>query len=204
MLEHELVSIDTFLPGIVINVPDAPEPLIQHQLLLTLQDFCEHSCYWRERLADVFTIDGISSYSLEGPGDTNIVKVLTVKDAQGSPLTLRSAPRSGEQWWWQSQPGVLEVYAEVGEQFLQVTAAVKPGANATQVSRTLLSDYREAIEQGTLAKLYAMPNKPWSAPHAVPMAQGLYRQDRDQAARKAGRGFSTTPRRYQPKPRNFF
>ncbi|BBM03775.1 hypothetical protein [Microbulbifer sp. GL-2] len=204
MLEHELASIDTFFPGILVNVPDVPEPLIRHQLLLVLQDFCEHSCYWREPLADVFTIDGITSYFLEGPGNTDIVKVLEVKDAQGTDLTLRSGPLSGEQWWWQSQPGVLEVSTNIGGQFLKVSAAVKPAVGATKVSRRIIIDYRTAIEQGTLARLYNMPKKPWSEPHLYQLAQGQYISQRDQAARKAGRGFSTQPRRSQPKPRNFY
>ncbi|MEX2964606.1 hypothetical protein [Microbulbifer sp. TYP-18] len=204
MLEHELVDIDAFLPGIVISVPDAPESLIRHHLLSVLQDFCEHACYWREPLVDVYTIEGIGSYFLEGPGDTEVVKVLEVKDAEGNVFTPRQKPIPGERWWWQSQPGVLDIDPELGEQVLTVQGAVKPSNTAASVSRTLLTDYRDAIEQGTLARLYTMPHKPWSAPELFQLAQGQYVAARDQAARKAGRGFSTTPRRYQPKPRTYF
>lgn len=202
MLEHELIDTADFLPMVRVSAPECPDAIMAQVLLITLQDFCEHTAYWQEQLPEVLTLDGVTSYALESLDGTAIVKVMEVANSEGNALTMRSGPLGGEDWWWQSQPAVLEVSDGLGQQFLRIKAAVKP--TGTQVSATIFADYREAIEQGTLAKLYAIPNKPWSAPEAVGQATAIYREARAQAARKAGRGFATLPRRPQPKPRNYY
>lgn len=200
--EHDLIDVEAFLPGIQVYVPDAPEALLRLHLLQALRRFCVLSRYWRTPMADVLVIEGVEEYPVDAPSGTDLIAVTKVLDEQGEEVVRRNKAERLENWYWQSQPAYIQFGGELNDQTVKIYGAVQP--NGSQVAEAIFSDYLEAIEQGTLARLYRMSGKPWSDPQLSQLGDAILERDAREANRRAARGFSTAPEKYQPKVRDYF
>jgi hypothetical protein len=57
---------------------------------------------------------------------------------------------------------------------LSVEAALKPSKTATTIPTEVYTDFEEALHSGARARLYAMPNKPWSNANQVKYERAMF------------------------------
>lgn len=57
---------------------------------------------------------------------------------------------------------------------LTVEASLKPSKTATTIPTEVYTDFEEALHSGARARLYAMPNKPWSNPNQVKFERTMF------------------------------
>jgi len=91
---------------------------------------------------------------------------------------------------------------------LSVEAALKPSKTATTIPTEVYTDFEEALHAGARARLYAMPNKPWSNANQVRFERAMFedavrdaRFKRKEGDADRSEGFVAVPTAYVRKRR---
>lgn len=174
-----------FLPYVLPHAMKVPEPVAEFNLRLAAIEFCERTRCWRHAVSVAVSSN---NQTLVAPAFTTIhqFEEATHDGRLLIPTQYTSLPPevlSGElatglpTWISQTEPGQVTIHPYL-EGTLRLTVFLKPrhgtqfGADATNPLRDalnivpafMLSQHAEALACGALARILAIPGKPWSDP----------------------------------------
>jgi hypothetical protein len=201
---------ETLYPSIKLRAYGASEPLIEMYLRETAIDFCEKTYIWT-RLVEEYAFEGDGRITLanieEGqeeleaviPGVYNTYRVLGVPpiNMPGSlnafaGLTFDGESRGAPQYIYQipEEENTLAVWPIPDKQYSNIvfTIVLKPANTATTLPDFLAKHYRDALIEGTLARLYQVVGQPFYNPQAADKAEIKYARARLDARVSANRG----------------
>lgn len=166
------MTLDWFLPFMLIELPGCPQPLIKQALLGAADEFCRRTYAWSEVQEPIALQPDVRDYELDAPTGGRVCAVLgaSVGGRMLQPIqpTLISdrAPPVG--FNLAIDRGLLSLYPTPSQaETMVVRAAYAPTESATTLPDFLGWDYRDAMTGGAKANLMAMAGKPWSQPDHV-------------------------------------
>lgn len=201
-----------FLPDIAPQVKGCPDPVIENAVRNALIDFCEQTRVYQDWCTYTAGTND-EELELDPPKDTVVVDVLEV-DYDGDridPVIPHDLDRDKPGWksetgeptgFYMKQPGRLMRLVPIPEaavaDAIHIWAALKPSKTATAIVDWMFEEYFEDIKHGALARLYGMPNEPWSSATRSKDEQDVF--DVAIATRKdqAARNFTRAPLRTRP------
>jgi hypothetical protein len=160
---------------VIPYVPGCSEPLAQQALLDAAIAFCEESQVIRARLDSFPTVNAQVGYTLVAPLGQQVARVLEVR-VDGRPIPMVMAEDVGMISDAVGRP--MACYTDAtdstfelrlfpvpdGVYQVQVTAALRPTRDATEVEDDLFNLWSDALVSGALARLMAVPAQPFSNP----------------------------------------
>lgn len=170
---------DTILQDTVPELPGAIRAVAKRELRLAMREFFEKSYAW------VTTVEGIALPAGNAPvqiddGDqySEVIGILGIAvgtDVDGytplAPLpgkpTYKETDSKPSMWYTSSNPDEFVQYPypqNVPTDVAVAEVALVPAFDAELLPRQITLKYYEAIVDGFLARMFAHPNKPYSAP----------------------------------------
>ncbi|BBL74174.1 hypothetical protein [Methylomagnum ishizawai] len=198
-----------FLGHVLPTVPGCPDLAAKLDILRACIQFCREARVWRAWLDPVDVVAGQMEYALPVPVGATVARVeeAGLGDARLGPMTREDAlERYGEGWdtalrgeprnYLVPGPGTLALVpipARDGAALLKVFATLEPTPTAATVPDWLLADYPETIAHGALARLLAVPGKPWSHPQLALWHGRRFQADIGSYAAVVARGRTCRP-----------
>lgn len=168
-------TLEAFLPHILVDVPECPEPVALNAIRSALIELCDTALVWRENLDPLALTPGEAVYDLDTPPQSRVATIIDVTSEQTRRIMpvdrewlFRFDPlwaqRSGRvQWYLQPDPETVQFVRVPDEpQTLFIHCAFAPSRAGTTVPSYLFEQYLETVRYGAWARLMAQPAKPWS------------------------------------------
>ncbi len=183
MATEYTLSISDLLKDVLPELPGAVRSVAVREMRLTLREFFERTYAWTATVKDVTIPTGETAIQIDdSDSNTEVIGVLDVSSGEAgsgyTPLRALSV-RPGDEttttdpyaWYVTSNPDEIVLFPYVTgtpTKDLTVTVALKPAdsvdATTATLPRQITLKYYDAIIDGFLARMYAHPNKPYSAP----------------------------------------
>jgi len=172
-----MASLTSMHPAIRVNIPEVASLTLNRLFLEVARDFCKRTRAWKQDLAAFDSVATKATYALTLPVDTQLVDVLSVQ-YNAKALGKKTKPqlqRADNQWRTRagtpidftregiSSITLYRVPASIVVGGIQAYVALRPALTATAVDDELYDEYSDVFNDGVLARLYAMPRKPWSS-----------------------------------------
>lgn len=185
------------IPEIMTDVPGCPEPLVEAKVRNAAILFCRESRAWKERLEDIYPVEGQVYYQLELPEEAQLS---ILASARQYPYT--NPERYNELGARMTNLGTLQFDQApvVADGPIEVMAILQPTKDATGMPDRLGQIYERALIHGALGRLFEMPGRDWSSPS---FAEYHWKQFRDVVADakvRAATGETNEPIRVSPDP----
>lgn len=196
------------LPGIVRSVAT-------RELRLTLREFFEKTYAWTAVVKDVAIGTGETGIQVDdSDANTEVIGIMHVakgntNDGFSDLTPLNGRPTTGAagdttdspfQWYISSNPDELVLYPyqnNATSDTLTVKVALIPAfdidATASTLPRQIVLKYYDAILEGFFARVYAHPNKPYSAPLVATQKRTAFVKAMGFYAAQRKLGFNGTP-----------
>lgn len=171
-------SLDDFLTFLMPYVPGCPDPLARQALVQSAIEFCSRTEIAQE-LSTLTLHAGTDTYDLDVPNQQVLVNVLEVVyegrviDAVSYPVAqlppgrpqgvLKPLPESTELT-------VVPAPDAASATTLTVRAAFRPTPKTTQLVDELFNNWHDAVVQGALKRLCAMPGQMFTSASTVMLA----------------------------------
>lgn len=165
------MTLDDGLNQVLPYVEGCPDALALLHMRNAAIEFCERTLVWQATLSPIVTVLNQRSYLFAPalPAGATVAKVLNVRrDGQNMDLMTEVASDANPAGVDAAGTNalrsalVLGLAPAAGRQ-LVVRAALKPSRAAIDIDDGLFEQYIEAIAQGAIARLQALPSKPWTA-----------------------------------------
>lgn len=188
-------------PDITPNVTGCPDIMIDDAILKTVIDFCNRSRAYRSVQDGIGVEAGISEYSPALPANTAIAWLISASlddvplwiSDEGGAKMVDSGSGVTKTAVLISDTALELVDVPLASGTLKVVVALRPTIYADSYPDYLHAIYQEPIAAGVLAKLWGMPNKPWSASADLVIdARNRYERGIMDAAYQADRGQGNT------------
>lgn len=205
---------DMFKRDIIMLAPSCTESVAKHMVMQTVIDFCNNSRWWRYTTDPMDVTAGEKSYQIEVPNGTDPVAIVAAW-YKSRPLAIlgwssknRAQPynlddrRGSPELVTQDIPteAVLSPVPDVSEtEAVVLQIALRPQRNATGADGEMLDRWYDAILNGALARVYAIPNQPFTSPDAAMARQKLYLLDLTKAKIDANKALTSASLRVQPR-----
>jgi hypothetical protein len=188
-----MATLASLIPDVQVEIPEIPAFVANRQILRALRDFCEQTRAWRTDI-QISTTASTATVDLTAllPTASELVDVITVKNVIGGapvePTTQarldkehalwRSEEALDAQWYVLDSNNTLRLVftpsTTVANQY-NARVAVKPLlATATTVDDIIANKYDELLVHGALARLYAIPRKPWTDNNLASFHIGMF------------------------------
>lgn len=200
-----MAALTALRPEVMPHVASCPLPMVDNSILKAVIDFCNRSRAYRFTPADITVIAGTANYSVADlPSGVEIAWLLSA-DLDGVPLDLPDSGSVPAAWAAESgmptaaitvtptSIGLRKVPDSSG--VLSVRLALRPSQSGTIFPDEFNNLYQEQIASGALARLWAQPDKPWSAAGLVADARSRFEAAIHEAEYKADRGSANAPAR---------
>jgi hypothetical protein len=187
-----------------VLIPEVTKNVLHMALLAAAREYCRRSLAWRSRNL-VNTIAGTSSYEFWDPLDAIIVDIFSPK--LDTDISLTKAPDNKvdlidmELLTKQDEPEYIFFngvensvqLAPIPDAAYALTAqvALMPLPTSTVLNDDLWNRHSDAIIDGTLYRLYRMPNKSWSSQPLAGYHRVMFEDAIDHARSKAADGNMT-------------
>lgn len=158
-------SFSVIRPQVSPYVPGCPDVVIEQEIRNAAIRFCSDTWCWRENLEPVFLMDSASlqtasyvedetEYDLDVDDAEQVVGIVSAK------IDTRSV--DGNVRWDLPRCRVFVPVASSPDGVIEIRAAMAPSTAATSMPVFLRTRYGQGILSGTLARLCAVPDKPWT------------------------------------------
>lgn len=193
-----------------------PLPLVEEAIRQAAIEFSQMSAVLRETLAPINVVADTVTYTLVSAETDQRPLFITYIAYDGDPInviTPEAADALSDEW---RDPGygtpnfcvqfarntlTLGSKPEAGiAGGLKVSIAVYPKETATTMHDELLDNWGQHIGHGALARLYLMPNEPWSNPELATFHLGQFRIGIHSAKIEANRSAGAAPLRVRMRP----
>lgn len=198
---------------VLMQIPGAPDQLVRTQLAQVLREFYTKSTSWRRNVGPYTIKQGQDLIQLNPISQNERLQFVLnafLFPFQGSntpqPLTVvprrpfGGSPQSPSRYYMEHMD-VMRLYPVPDQSYgkiLYVYASLVPLSTAVELPDISFTHHLDALQWGTLARLYAMPKKPWSDKTQATEMSRKYRQEiltwRDVANR--GQGPGDTPMQF--------
>lgn len=151
-------------------VSGCPTPTIESAVNRTIVDFCRLTQIWEEELRPVYVAAGDTTFEAVKSDRQQILVVskLTLDDEETDAFTAKP-PRQ-----------IILDEAREATATAVVTAILAPAFGCSTVPE-VVEPWLEAIENGAIARLAAMPGFEWSSAETHNYRQGLFQKQTDDA-----------------------
>lgn len=195
-----MLTWDKFYPDVLPEVLGCPEPSVDRALLHAARDFFGFTQAWRVDLDAIIVAAGLSTYSVELPTGSELLKVLDatlggntirIESSLGTTLRQRTNGTGGRRIQMVDSDTVLllPTPAEDGAELI-ITATLVPSDTARGVPDAQGNDNRLAIANGALAMLLTMNKAPWANPSLAQLKAAQFRQDKGDTQKRVFRAYS--------------
>lgn len=208
-----MISLSDFFPGIRLEALGCPEAILLKAVRDTVRDLCG-THIWTEDLYKISLHTGYQEYDMELPPEASLVSILSAR-FDGVPVPVYTSndmdTKFSTGWRDETGPGISAVVSDTRDTVrvypvpsadnadaLLLSVSLKPSITATTCG-DILADWSEVIEHGSLAKLKAMNNKPWTSKGDVAFHNGEYRRGRAEARDLVLRGHSDKSLTVEPR-----
>lgn len=170
-----MVPLSQFFPRLLPHVLGCSEPLAQQALLDSAIEFCGRTLAVVEPVDPITVPTGFPSVEIETPTGTQVAQVLSVMFDGQALEALPSwetasldAPNGTPKAFWGEDIDeayhltLLPAPDRLVRNGLKVRLALQPTRSATQVHSILYERFADAIVDGALAILYAVPDQPFT------------------------------------------
>jgi hypothetical protein len=193
---------ESLIPEIIPIVASCPDSMIQQHIRSTVIDLCERSAIYQKELDPITVSRDVYEYDFDPPSGTVVHKIEwaifdgDVLEPVTSGLLEQREPD------WRNSTGTPEyVIKNTQDTFLIIPipstaktngliirACLKPTHTSTSCDSTVMSDYRDAIVNGTLFRLLRIPSKDWTDYNAASVYSALYNEGIGTAEKRARYG----------------
>lgn len=171
------ISYDAFLSDILPYARNCPDPTIEAAVRSTVIEICEKTDIWNVELDPINAIAEQYEYDLEPPAGALVHKILLVTDVNGDLLTPVTSGMLEQRYPnWRNNPSRSKFYIKRDESLIWfcpapssaqanaflIRAILKPTITSTSCDSWIMSDFRDAIINGAVARILQMPDKDWS------------------------------------------
>ncbi len=196
-------------------VGGAPDSLIQTQLQRVLNDFYTRSTAWRDYITPINVVGNIAEYDLNPLGQNAQLQFVLAAflfpfAGSNEPLPLGVSTRKfygivpgPPARYYMERPDKMILSPTPDQNYgpiLNVYASIVPTTLAAQLPNMSYTQHADALIWGTLARLYAIPKRPWTDKEAREYYEKKYRREvliyKDEANR--GYGAADTSYRFPP------
>lgn len=167
-------QLSAFLPRLLVYTPACSEPLAEQALLDSAIDFCERSCAIRYTADPIPVEEGVTDYVLWAPtNDQTVTRVLkvflddhpieAVMAEKRTPVPDSPAYPSGYTII-EDDLGLTIRLNQIPDKAYTLVAelALRPTKTARHLDDQLYLNWMDAVVNGALARLYAVPGQPFS------------------------------------------
>ncbi len=200
-------STDYFVQKALMECPGAPDTLVQSKLQDVLRAFYTDTGAWRTILApykiiadrDEIQINPVDQYTearyvlgayiYPGVGSTNAKAYL-----KPSPRLLVGGDRGQPAAFFMREPDVMQLYPMPNLTYgsvLYIYAIIAPLIITPRLPNISVTHHFDAIMNGLLARMYAMPNRPWTDKDAAAKHERMYNRDKLRYRDEANRAYSS-------------
>jgi len=187
-----MADFSNLVPDIQVEIPETPTFVAERQIIRAARELCEEARVWRVNF-DISTVANIATVSLVSgmPEDTELVDVISIKHEEGGePLTATTYARMDKDYTdWRSDTdlnatqfvleanNVIRLYPTPSDTVIDnyhVRVAVKPLLTTAVIDNRTLNKYSELLISGALARMYAIPRKPWTDLKLAGFHRGIF------------------------------
>jgi hypothetical protein len=205
---------------ILARSPAIPDSLVNSELQDVLRHFYTMSTGWRDTIGPYPVNQGVGGpnnpIQLNPLGQYSQVQfVLSTwlyPSANGAQFPQRLIPSARllvgpdiapPSRWFMIRPALMQLYPVPDKNYgsiLYAYAVLTPVVNTTRLPEIAVTQHLDALQWGTMARLYRMKGKPWSDPTMAGDYEMLYRKEILLARDQANRAYSgvDTPARFPP------
>jgi hypothetical protein len=205
---------DTLVRDVIMYAPHCPEAIATHAVKMTCIDFCRRTHWWRYTSDPIDLEADEKAYQVEVPNGTEPISVIAAwyNDTPLWPMGFSTKNRfqfrnldsmSGAPAAF-SQDDPTQVVlspvpqaSEVG--VLVITTAIAPKRSANGADRDMMERYFDGLVHGALARVYAIPNQPFTSPDAALAREKMYRAETTKAKIDANKALTAASLRVQPR-----
>ena len=207
------IAYDSFLPDILPYARNCPDPTIEAAIRLAVIELCEKTDIWQVDLDPISAIAEQYAYDLEPPSQSTVQRIVSITDVNGErlePVTTGMLDQRSPDW--RNQPGNPRFYIRQDEEnqiwlapppsvartnaFL-LRVVLKPSITSTSCSNFIMTDFRDAICNRTIARLLSMPDRDWSNFKTAAVHYSMWERqvvDIEKQARQANEGVTPVVR----------
>lgn len=168
-----MASLEQFLPDVLLEVPQCPEPVALASIRNAAIDLCERALVWREKSDVQLTERGRKDYDIDLPNGARVATVIDVRvdDRPIHPTTLEridtmdygSERLSRPDCYYQLESDILLLHRTPDDEYpLDMTVAFAPKRNGNVLPDYIFEEHYETIRYGALHRLLSQMSKPWS------------------------------------------
>lgn len=198
-------TIDDFYSSVTQYAPGCPEPTLYFGVRQAASEFCERTRLWRYE--DRFTITESECEALYAPQDAEIFEIEYV-DFNGVPLDPKDLAwlnenmrgwRTGEltglpKYFTQSEPNTISLAPRYAGS-VGLSLWLKTSQDANTLPDWMVSQYRETIAQGALARILLIPNQSFTNPELAAVFGSSFQAGIDRLSSKGFTGQQRAPMR---------
>lgn len=174
----------SFYPYLLLHVRGASEPLMDQELQSASAEFFQRTRVWQQWLTPGVTVLNTRTYALGLPALTDVVRLekarvngvaVPVESYRNMDLDIANdiLPGPGLTTVDRRQFTLLDLPAAAGLT-IQIEASLKPAQDATGIPDEFFIQYRDAIVQGTKARLLMLSDEKFSDPQMAVLAMGKF------------------------------
>lgn len=206
-------SIESVLKKILPHLPGVIRSVAAEECRLAMREFFERSYAWIATVEDIAIPTGDVAIQIDdGDANTEVIAILGVRvgnDTDGyqllnsmaaEPSKVEGANSNPVGWYVTSNPDEIKLHpyaSEVTTQLLRVQVALVPTVGIAVAEavlpRQITLKYIDAILNGTLARLYMHPSKPYSQPVLAQQLRTAFLKQAGYYAAQRKKGFNNTP-----------
>lgn len=213
MATEYTTAIEDILKDILPHLPGVVRSVAAHECRLAMREFFERSYAWTKIVEDVAIPTGDTAIQIDdGDANTEVITILGVRvgnDTDGyqwltplgrEPNLIEGSTSNPWGWYITSNADEIKVhpYASAATtELLRVDVALMPAfdvdVNTATLPRQITNKYRDAILNGTLARLYMHPGKPYSQPVLGQQLRHNFLRQIGYYAAQRKKGYNNTP-----------
>lgn len=167
---------DELIDQIQLDIPDAPRATVADQIKRMARELCSEANTWV--YDGIVVVAAKSGYPQLVPVDGEPLRIIELKDNDQAMVAGRD--------FTQPTASTVELLRNTSKDTLTGKLAMRP-TMADDVPDSLLTDWYDTISNGTLWRLYLMP-QPWKNPELATYYQRQYRSGVADAKRLANFG----------------
>jgi len=205
-----------FLPDVLPHVAGVSDPLAEGEIRKAAIEFCHKSLAWTHMHDPVTVAARVNPYDYSKPSGTQVVEPLQVWLEERKVIEFKTPAELSELYGdWRKAEGTPQfITQERPSQFylvptptmtlangLTLRVALKPSRSASGVDSMIHEEYAEVIANGAIARLLAIPGKPWTNLSLASARGEIFNADINKVRHRVRRGYAPAKPRV---PAQFF